>query len=103
MAVEGNAIRGFAQLDPVAASIQAVYVAPASARRGIGAKLLVAAEEAAVALGLTRLTLDSSLNAVAFYVHAGYSSDVAATHELEPGVFIPCVTMHKTLHASSGA
>ena len=72
-------------------------------RQGIGTMLLAAVEATAQTLGITRLSLDSSLNAVEFYASAGYSAVAEATHELEPGVHIPCVTMQKALRANAGA
>lgn len=103
VAIAEQLVQGFAQLDAAACSIDRVYVAPESKRQGIGSCMLRALEAEADALGIIELKVDSSLNAVAFYTQAGYSSGNEVIHQLERSVFIPCVAMRKTLIASSGA
>ena len=103
--IEANreAINGFGQLDLSTRTIEAIYVAPSSARRGIGAQLLAELEARAKAAGLSELRLESSLNAVAFYAQAGYSPVCEANHAFDAGASISCINMRKALAASAGA
>jgi putative acetyltransferase len=90
-------VLGFGQLDPATAMIEAVYVSPESARRGVGTELLAALEVHAANLGIGLLSVDSSLNAVTFYESAGYTATRHTVHDVSPGVSIPCVAMQKAL------
>lgn len=93
----GNRIAGFAILDRAAAGVEAVFVAPAKARRGLGHRLLVHLEGAARDEGLHGLSLDASLNAVPFYLAAGYHALSQGVHTTSAGVVMACVGMGKTL------
>lgn len=75
----------FGQLDPVTSIVDALYVHPSWARRGIGVNLLRALAEIAVERGLSELTLEASLNAVEFYRRAGYVCVDEVAHELGQG------------------
>ncbi len=103
VATNPGRIIGFAQLDVRTQLIEAVYVAPTSARRGIGGRLLAELEAHARAAGLCELRLESSLNAVAFYAQAGYSPVCGANHSFDAGASISCVSMHKVLATNAGA
>jgi GNAT superfamily N-acetyltransferase len=61
-------------LDPAtdAARIRAFFVDPAFARRGVGAAILAACEEAAIAAGFRRLELMATLPGVPFYEANGF-------------------------------
>jgi GNAT superfamily N-acetyltransferase len=63
-----------------AARIRAFYVDPAHARRGVGALLLTASEQAALAAGFGRAELTSTIPAVPFYAAHGY--EPAGTFDL---------------------
>jgi putative acetyltransferase len=67
-----NSLAGFAQLNLMATVVEAVYVAPAFARQGIGLQLLRNIEQEARQHGIAELSLEASLNAVDFYRAAGY-------------------------------
>jgi putative acetyltransferase len=100
LVAEVNArIRGFGQLDPKGL-IEAVYVHPDHPRQGIGMALLRALESCALRLGCKVLRLDSSLNAVGFYAAAGYRTVERCTHEIRPGIFIPCERMEREFDAT---
>lgn len=92
-----DGIVGFGVLNQETGEVEAVYVAPEYALRGVGSALLRQLEERARALGLTRLHLDSSLNARPFYAGAGYAAQHPAKHRLRSGVEIACVRMTKEL------
>lgn len=97
VAEEGGVVLGFGALNVEAAEVEAVYVDPDHARRGIGARLLRALEAAARASGLTRLNLSASLNSVPFYERAGYEAREQATHRVRSGAEIACVRMARVL------
>jgi GNAT superfamily N-acetyltransferase len=61
-------------LDPAtdAAKIRAFFVAPQAARRGVGAALLKACEDAAAAAGFTRTELMATMPGVPFYAAHHY-------------------------------
>lgn len=50
-----------------------MFVTPAAQRRGIGARLMAAIEEAAIAGGIAILSVPSSITAQAFYEVLGFN------------------------------
>jgi len=97
VAVAGDVVVGFGQLDSVTGEIEAIYVRPSAARRGVGSGLLRELEAIARSARLQELFLDASLNAVAFYERAGFLAVDARNHQFESGVGIPCVRMVKLI------
>ena len=97
VAEDGARILGFGVLDANDREVRAVYVHPDAGRRGMGRALLHVLETTARLRGPGRLHLDSSLNAVPFYLAAGWARERATTHTLAPGRDIACVVMTKTL------
>ena len=87
-------IVGFAALD--GGEVKAVYVAPGWTGRGVGSTLLAAVEADAVAGNVFEVHLESSLNAVDFYLARGYGRVRDSIHRMGD-VEIPCVTMRKGL------
>lgn len=73
VAVRDDADVGFSHIVPDVGELHAVYVHPDHARSGVGSALLAELEGYARGYGLTKLTLQSSLNAVGFYERAGYN------------------------------
>ncbi|NEI68047.1 GNAT family N-acetyltransferase [Rhizobium lusitanum] len=71
VAVDGGHIVGTASLD--GAVVRMVFVAPAAQRRGIGARLMAAIEQAAIAGGIAILSVPSSITAQAFYEALGFN------------------------------
>jgi putative acetyltransferase len=65
-------IVAFGHVNVETARIEALYVSPSYARRGVGLQVLRALEAKAAAHGVAWLGLEASLNAVAFYRRAGY-------------------------------
>ena len=96
VAVDGDAIVGFSNLNCKSGEVEAVYVDPGYVGIGVGMKLLQALEIAAKVAGLTFLHLSSSLNAVSFYEKAGYISQ-NHTRNLLPFGMVTCVPMVKNL------
>jgi N-acetylglutamate synthase-like GNAT family acetyltransferase len=103
VAEDAGEVVGFGTLNVESGEVEAVYVNPPAARRGVGSRLLQTLEESARRSGLTRLHLSASLNAVGFYERAGYVSGGSARHRLQSGVEIECVPMSKELRTGAAA
>ncbi len=90
-----------ALLDPAvdAARIRAFFVASDHARRGIGARILRACEEAAAAKGFSRLELMSTLPGVAFYRRFGFREVERVLDTLPDATTIEFVRMTRGLPA----
>ena len=101
VAEEGGALLGLGMLDAQESSLSAVYVAPAAVGFGVGSALLAALERAAVATGIARLSLFSTLNAQGFYAGRGYDPIRDAVYTLPGGAELLCVEMAKELPAAS--
>jgi putative acetyltransferase len=97
VAEESSTVVGFGTLNQTSGEIEAVYIMPEFAGRGVGRKILNVLEERARVLGLKYLYLDSSLNAVAFYRQLGFEPQQETKHRLSSGVEIGCVLMKKEL------
>lgn len=94
---ENGQVLGYAILNLETGELDAAFVDPAYQGRGIAGRLLAALDAMAMAHGLRRLFLSSSLNAVPVYERAGY---VAVRHEIYPhrsGLQLESVYMEKTL------
>ena len=87
-------------LDPArdAAKIRAFFVAPHAARRGVGAALLKACEDAAAAAGFTRTELMATLPGEPFYAAHGYAGQAPIDLDCG-GVAVRFVPMAKQLPA----
>ena len=96
-------IVGFAQLQPDEGVVEAIYVDPDFARRGVGAALFGELERMARARGLPGLTVEASLNSAPFYAAMGCVRRAIDRHELAPGVHLACVVMDKRLATTAGA
>ncbi|NKF21734.1 GNAT family N-acetyltransferase [Solimonas marina] len=99
LAVDRDAIVGFAGLKLGTRELDALFVHPQHAGRGHGQHLLREAEQLARQLGLHELHLKASLNAVAFYEAAGYRIGEAGVHITGTGLRIGCRNMDKRLKA----
>jgi GNAT superfamily N-acetyltransferase len=84
-------------LDPLvdAAKIRAIFVHPAYARMGLGAKLLRTAEDAAVAAGFSRFEMGSTLAGVVLYRGNGYGEAARIAVPVGDGESITVVRMTK--------
>jgi GNAT superfamily N-acetyltransferase len=82
-------------LDPAidAARIRAFFVDPLWARRGIGARILAACEEAARAQGFRRFELVATLTGEPFYRAHGYAAGERYEVPLANGARLPAVPM----------
>jgi GNAT superfamily N-acetyltransferase len=85
-------------LDPArdAAKIRAFFVAPEAARRGVGAALLKACEDAAATAGFSRTELMATLPGEPFYAVHGYQPQPGISFDCD-GVPVRFVPMTKLL------
>ena len=88
---------GFGICVPSERSIYALYTAPDFVGRGIGRKLLAHTESHFTQEGVSRSSLNSSLNAVQFYKSTGYKVIRASTQALADGSEMRCYEMQKVL------
>ena len=93
----GRVLRAFGVIDARHARINALYVAPVVAGKGVGRALLAALEAAPGASGVGELRLSATLNAVGFYEAHGYERCGATTHRLASGAELACESMRKVL------
>jgi len=97
VASDEQGITGFGEFHPATGEIRAVYVHPRAVKKGVGAALLAALEDAARAAGVGAVHLVASLNAVGFYERAGFQVQGHSTLAMSPTVTIACVKMGKEL------
>jgi GNAT superfamily N-acetyltransferase len=92
-------------LDPAcdAARIRAFFVHPDWVRRGIGARVLEACEEAARSQGFSRFEMGATLTGVALYKARGYREVERIEVPLAGGVVLPIVRMSKQGHQKPSA
>jgi GNAT superfamily N-acetyltransferase len=88
-------VGGDDRLDPHvdAARIRAFFVAPTSARQGVGRALLAACASAAAANGFTRLELMATLPGVPLYSAMGFTALRSVEDRLPDGTVLPFVQM----------
>ena len=97
VAMQGEAIAGYAMLDVDKHEVDAVFVDPARAGLGIGKRLLAALEQLARERGIARLHLSASLNAVPFYRAAGFVALREEAYAHPSGISLASVAMEKLL------
>ena len=100
VAMQDNAITGYAMLDANKQEVDAVFVDPACAGLGIGKRLLAALELLARQRGIVRLHLSASLNAVPFYAAAGFVALREEAYAHPSGIRLASVAMEKALAAA---
>ncbi len=88
---------GFGMINLSTQSIDSLYFLPGYCGNGYGRILLEALESTAEKNNLNELCLNSTLNAVDFYNHMGYSCNVPTTFALRSGTKLNCVSMKKKL------
>ena len=100
VALQNDAIVGYAMLDADKQEVDAVFVDPAHAGLGIGKRLLTALEQLARGRGIARLQLSASLNAVPFYAAAGFTALRQEAYAHPSGISLASVAMEKALAAA---
>jgi GNAT superfamily N-acetyltransferase len=99
---ESTRIIGYAQLHVAEGTVEAVYVDPDFARRGVGRALALALEREARARGLPGLVVEATENSVPFYGALGFLAKAVDRHRLAPGVNLECAVMEKRLGPGPG-
>jgi len=96
---DAGAGRDAAELDPAtdAAKIRAFFVDPAYARRGLGSAILARCETEAAACGFRRFEMMATLPGARLYARYGYSGTQHIEYEVQPGVMIEFIPMHKAV------
>ncbi len=77
--------------------VYALYIAPWAVQKGLGRRLMGLAENMIRNRGHLNMSLKSTLNAVSFYEHMGFTSLGEFIHELPCGETLPCMQMIKRL------
>jgi putative acetyltransferase len=95
VAEDESGIQGFGFFIPKMEELRALYVHPAIGHRGVGGQILEALEARAVALGISRLRLNASLNAEVFYRTNGYRALSRGKFRLSDEQEMDCVRMEK--------
>lgn len=88
---------GHGFLDASEGRIEGMFVRPACQRHGVGGRILEALERRAQEMGLDRLELAATWNAVPFYRRAGFASLGASSYLHPAGFELPCMLMVKTM------
>jgi GNAT superfamily N-acetyltransferase len=94
---EEELVIGFFILNVDGAELNALYLDPAAAGRGVGRQLLEYAERLARRKSVTHLKVVSTLNAVGFYEVCGYRRLDNSIHTNPFGLELACVEMHRKL------
>jgi GNAT superfamily N-acetyltransferase len=93
-------VLGVGSIVPASSRLRTLYVDPTFSGRGVGTAILLALLEKAKGRGLTHLSLESSLNAVAFYQRHGFAIDQEGSYVLPSGTSMRCAYMTKLIAAS---
>lgn len=97
VATVGDEVVGTGAIDLQSGQLDALFVRPDMMRRGVGRQMVAHLETVARAAGLTRLTLDSTLNAAAFYRRCGFVGDAVGTYHSPRGITLECIPMVKDI------
>ena len=97
VATSDGSVVAFGSILIAEASLRALYVRAELNGKGIGTALLAALIAEAGRRGLTRLSMNASLNAAEFYAKRGFVKVADGFQELRDGARMPCVAMTKAL------
>ncbi len=92
---------GIAQFDPADDRLRALFVDAGHQQRGVGRALLAEIDQRATRRGKVRLHGAMSLNAVSFYLHAGFRPIGGPERLTSTGILVPVVRMEKELRGIS--
>jgi len=94
---ENPDLLGFFILNIEGSELNALYIHPGAAGRGVGSRLLTFAEELARSRSVETLKLKATLNAAGFYQSRGFEPLRRALHTSPAGLELPCIEMSKAL------
>ena len=101
VATVNDAVVGTGTIDRNTGRLDAIHVRPDMMRRGIGKRMVSFLEDIGRAAGLTTLTLDSTLNAAAFYRSCGFVGEAVGIYQSPRGITLDCIPMTKVLRTPS--
>jgi GNAT superfamily N-acetyltransferase len=81
--------------------LDAIFVRPDMMGRGIGKRIVAYCEDLGRRAGLTRLKLDSTLNAAPFYRRCGFVGDVIGVYRSPRGISLDCIPMSKSIEGTA--
>ncbi len=93
---------GIAQFDPADDRLRALFVDAAYQQSGVGRALLAEIEQRARRRGRSRLHGAMSLNAVSFYLQAGFRPSGGPEQLTSTDISVPVVRMEKNLRTAAG-
>ena len=99
VATVGEEVVGTGMIDRNSGRLDAIMVRPDMMRRGIGRQMVSVLEDIARAAGLTELTLDSTLNAAAFYRSCGFVGEEVGIYQSPRGIALDCIPMTKVVRS----
>ena len=88
---------GTGVIDLDTGQLDAIFVRPDMMGHGIGKQIVLFLEDVGRAAGLTKLTLDSTLNAAPFYRRCGFVGEAVGVYESPRGIALNCFPMTKLL------
>lgn len=88
---------GSGAVDLGSGKLDGLFVRPDMMGRGVGRQIVAHLEAAARAAGLTRLTLDATLNAAGFYRRCGFVGETVGAYHSPRGITLQCIPMVKRL------
>lgn len=95
VAVVDGIVVGTGSVDLENGKVDGIFVRPDMMGRGVGKRLVAFCEELGRHAGLTRLTLEATLNAAPFYRRCGFVGEVIGVYQSPRGFSMDCVPMTK--------
>lgn len=96
-AVREDQVIGTGMIDLDTGKIDAIFVHPNHMGAGVGKQILLHLEQLAIEAGLTRLILDSTLNASGFYRAYGFEGEKVSRYKSPWGAMLDCIPMVKNI------
>jgi N-acetylglutamate synthase-like GNAT family acetyltransferase len=97
VATVNDDVVGMGMVDCDIGRLDAIFVHPDMMRNGIGRQIVSFLEDIGRAAGLTKLTLDSTLNAAEFYRSCGFIGEARGIYQSPRGISLDCIPMTKVL------
>jgi GNAT superfamily N-acetyltransferase len=97
VATVNGVVAGTGFIDLGDGRLDAVFVRPDMMGKGIGKRMVAFCEDVGRSAGLTKLKLDSTLNAAPFYRRCGFVGDVIGVYRSPRGISLDCIPMTKSI------
>jgi GNAT superfamily N-acetyltransferase len=97
VAANEKEVIGTGMLNLISGQIDAVFVSPQYMKMGVATKIMGFLEELGKKNNLTKLTLDSTINAAGFYRRLGFIGDCQSIYKSPKGFNLACIPMVKIL------